>query len=97
MARLPYHRRGRGEERFAEGKSNGPVDRLERRRGPRPSERPRSPASSYFQRLEQLAIADALHYHRRRTGGRVVEGTALEMRRRCKPTVGSNPTLSATT
>jgi hypothetical protein len=25
----------------------------------------------------------------------VVEGTALEMRRRCKPTVGSNPTLSA--
>ena len=30
------------------------------------------------------------------TGGRVVEGTALEMRRTCKRTVGSNPTLSAT-
>ena len=25
----------------------------------------------------------------------MVEGTALEMRRRCKPTVGSNPTPSA--
>ena len=42
-----------------------------------------------------LALARALHYHRRRTGGRVVEGTALEMRRTCKRTVGSNPTLSA--
>src|SRR6185437_13033607 len=40
-------------------------------------------------------MAAHLPYHRRRTGGRVVEGTALEMRRRCKPTVGSNPTLSA--
>jgi hypothetical protein len=29
------------------------------------------------------------------TGGRVVDGTALEMRRTCKGTVGSNPTLSA--
>src|SRR5690348_825232 len=42
-----------------------------------------------------LAIACPLPYHRRRTGGRVVEGTALEMRRTCKRTVGSNPTLSA--
>ena len=31
-----------------------------------------------------------------RRGGRVVECTALEMRRGCKLTVGSNPTLSAT-
>ena len=30
-------------------------------------------------------------------GGRVVECTALEMRRAWKGTVGSNPTLSATT
>ena len=30
-----------------------------------------------------------------RRGGRVVECTALEMRRTCKGTVGSNPTLSA--
>ena len=30
-----------------------------------------------------------------RRGGRVVECTALEMRRRRKSTVGSNPTLSA--
>ena len=30
-----------------------------------------------------------------RTGGRVVDGTALEMRRPCKRFVGSNPTLSA--
>ena len=30
-----------------------------------------------------------------RRGGRVVECTALEMRRACKGTVGSNPTLSA--
>ena len=30
-----------------------------------------------------------------RTGGRVVECTALEMRRRCKPSVSSNLTLSA--
>ncbi len=36
-----------------------------------------------------------LLYHRRRTGGRVVDGTALEMRRTCEGTVGSNPTLSA--
>ena len=31
----------------------------------------------------------------RRTGGRVVEGTALEMRRTCKGTVSSNLTPSA--
>src|SRR5450432_4682817 len=30
-------------------------------------------------------------------GGRVVECTALEMRHRCKPIGGSNPSLSATT
>lgn len=29
-------------------------------------------------------------------GGRVVECTALEMRHRCKPIGGSNPSLSAT-
>ena len=44
---------------------------------------------------KRLAIPDALPYHRRRTGGRVVDGTALEMRRACKGSVGSNPTLSA--
>ena len=33
---------------------------------------------------------------RRGTGGRAVECTGLENRRGCKPTVGSNPTLSAT-
>ncbi len=31
-----------------------------------------------------------------RTGGRAVECTGLENRRGCKPSVGSNPTLSAT-
>jgi hypothetical protein len=31
-----------------------------------------------------------------RRGGRVVECTALEMRHRCKPIGGSNPSLSAT-
>jgi hypothetical protein len=44
---------------------------------------------------ERLALAARLLYHRRRTGGRVVDGTALEMRRACKGSVGSNPTLSA--
>ena len=44
---------------------------------------------------KELAKNLGLPYHRRRTGGRVVEGTALEMRRTCKRTVGSNPTLSA--
>jgi hypothetical protein len=43
----------------------------------------------------QLALAAALPYHRKWTGGRVVECTALEMRRTCKGIVGSNPTLSA--
>src|SRR5471030_1197960 len=44
---------------------------------------------------ERLALAADLPYHRQRTGGRVVDGTALEMRRACKGSVGSNPTLSA--
>jgi hypothetical protein len=43
----------------------------------------------------QLALAALLPYHRKWTGGRVVECTALEMRRTCKGIVGSNPTLSA--
>src|SRR6185312_10605720 len=43
----------------------------------------------------ELAIPVPLAYHGRRTGGRVVEGTALEMRRTREGTVGSNPTLSA--
>jgi hypothetical protein len=47
-------------------------------------------------RFFRLALAAPLPYHRRRTGGRVVECTALEMRRTCKGIVGSNPTLSAT-
>jgi hypothetical protein len=42
-----------------------------------------------------LAFWKPLPYHRRWTGGRVVDGTALEMRRACKGSVGSNPTLSA--
>ena len=45
--------------------------------------------------LISLAFSKLLAYHRRRTGGRVVDGTALEMRRTCKGSVGSNPTLSA--
>ncbi len=45
--------------------------------------------------IKRLAFPPLFPYHRRRTGGRVVEGTALEMRRTCKRTVGSNPTLSA--
>ncbi len=44
----------------------------------------------------QLALPALLNYHRRWTGGRVVECTALEMRRTCKGTVSSNLTLSAT-
>ena len=44
---------------------------------------------------KRLALVARLLYHRRRTGGRVVDGTALEMRRTCKGSVGSNPTLSA--
>jgi hypothetical protein len=34
--------------------------------------------------------------HGARRGGRVVDRTALEMRHRCKPIGGSNPSLSAT-
>jgi hypothetical protein len=48
-----------------------------------------------IQLAKRLALAARLPYHRRRTGGRVVDGTALEMRRACKGSVGSNPTLSA--
>ncbi len=44
---------------------------------------------------KRLALEADLPYHRRRTGGRVVDGTALEMRHTCKGIVGSNPTLSA--
>lgn len=46
-------------------------------------------------RSVRLAKPGPLKYLRRRTGGRVVDGTALEMRRACKGSVGSNPTLSA--
>src|SRR4051812_15606963 len=46
---------------------------------------------------KRLALPLRLLYSGRRTGGRVVDGTALEMRRTCKGTVGSNPTLSAIT
>ena len=52
--------------------------------------------SIYLGLSEALALSTPLPYHRRRTGGRVVDGTALEMRRTCEGTVGSNPTLSAT-
>ena len=45
--------------------------------------------------MKELAPSIPLKYLRRRTGGRVVDGTALEMRRACKGSVGSNPTLSA--
>src|SRR6266571_4015497 len=50
---------------------------------------------SILGKIRALAISICLPYHRRRTGGRVVDGTALEMRRACKGSVGSNPTLSA--
>jgi hypothetical protein len=50
----------------------------------------------YFPLLkERLALGGTLLYSGPWTGGRVVDGTALEMRRTCKGTVGSNPTLSA--
>jgi hypothetical protein len=44
---------------------------------------------------KRLAFILGVNYHRKWTGGRVVECTALEMRRTCKGIVGSNPTLSA--
>ena len=50
---------------------------------------------SKIQPAKGLAFGRALLYSGRRTGGRVVDGTALEMRRACKGSVGSNPTLSA--
>ncbi len=44
----------------------------------------------------QLEKPPAFAYKRKlRRGGRVVDGSSLENWRGCKPTVGSNPTLSA--
>jgi hypothetical protein len=92
---LYYPSRGQGEVQLAEGKPNGPKDRL-KRQTPRAKASGRGHGTSrYFKRLEWLALQRGLLYHRRRTGGRVVDGTALEMRRTCKGSVGSNPTLSA--
>src|SRR6185369_9775490 len=45
-------------------------------------------------RLAQLGLDGDMRALLRR-GGRVVQGSGLENRRGCKPTVGSNPTLSA--
>ena len=39
---------------------------------------------------------NAISERLKRTGGRAVECTGLENRQGCKPFVGSNPTLSAT-
>jgi hypothetical protein len=80
---------------------DGPVDRLSGEL--REPERAAEVTAPLFERRngcfskgkERLALTARLLYHRRRTGGRVVDGTALEMRRTCKGTVGSNPTLSA--
>ena len=44
---------------------------------------------------KDLPSGTCLRIRARRTGGRAVEGTALEMRHTCKGIVGSNPTLSA--
>ncbi len=56
------------------------------------------PINASFRGFRQgLALGRPVPYHRRRTGGRVVDGTALEMRHTCKGIVGSNPTLSAST
>ena len=56
---------------------------------------PVAPKALFSLGFFRLALAALLPYHRKWTGGRVVECTALEMRRTCKGIVGSNPTLSA--
>jgi hypothetical protein len=62
----------------------------------RPDFRPRKPCLARHPRLltpEPQGPCSLLGAFRR--GGRVVECTALEMRHRCKPIGGSNPSLSA--
>ena len=60
-------------------------------------ERFRRDSGQKNQAAKRLAFIPGVNYHRKWTGGRVVECTALEMRRTCKGIVGSNPTLSAST
>src|SRR5882672_10346575 len=62
---------------------------------PRNSPRPR-PCLASHPRLELGPTeGQILPRYGARRGGRVVECTALEMRHRCKPIGGSNPSLSA--
>lgn len=58
-------------------------------------ERPVRPCLLKIPRLEHAPTTDRLARSGPRRGGRVVECTALEMRHRCKPIGGSNPSLSA--
>src|ERR1700761_5419552 len=55
----------------------------------------KSGACEKFCNPKDLPFGPRLRIRAQRTGGRAVEGTALEMRHTCKGIVGSNPTLSA--